>query len=94
MPFKGVLRISSANPSITVLGVRSRWNQRGDFIFTTTPATNKSAPVISQLMFPHVVAGGGYTTQFVMFSGTPSQPASGSLQVFSQASNGLNMNVK
>jgi hypothetical protein len=80
MPFKGVLRISAANPTISVLGFRSRWNERSDFIFTTTPATNENAPSNTHLIFPHIVDGGGYTTQFIMFSGTPSQPTSGNLQ--------------
>jgi hypothetical protein len=74
--------------------VRSRWNQRGDFIFTTTPATNEKAPADSQLVFPHLVDGGGYSTQFIMFSGTPSQPASGSLQLFSQTGGNLSINLK
>src|SRR5262249_12929166 len=90
MPFKGVLRISSANANITVLGVRSRWNERGDFIFTTTPAINESKPAGSQLIFPHFIDGGGYSTQFITFSGTPSQSPYGNLQLYSQ--NGLNMN--
>ena len=94
LPFKGVLRVSTTNPVISVLGVRSRWNERGDFIFTTTPATNENAPAGSQLMFPHIVNGGGYSTQFIMFSGTPSQPTNGNLQIYSQAGSSLNVNLQ
>ena len=93
-PFKGVLRISSTNPTISVLGVRSRWNERGDYIFTTTPATNESASTNSQLVFPHIVVGGGYTTQFIMFSGTPNQTTSGNLQMYSQSGGNLNINLQ
>jgi hypothetical protein len=94
LPFKGVLRVSTAGPTITVLGVRSRWNERGDYIFTTTPATNENAPASAQLMFPHIVNGGGYSTQFIMFSGTSSQPAYGGLQTFSQSGGSLNVNLQ
>jgi hypothetical protein len=94
MPFKGVLRISSAQPNIAVLGVRRRWNERGDFIFTTTPATNENAPASSQLVFPHIVGGGGYSTQFIMFSGAPGQPAFGNLQMFSQTGASLNIGLR
>jgi len=94
LPFKGVLRASTTNPVISVLGVRSRWNERGDFIFTTTPATNENAPAGSQLMFPHIVNGGGYSTQFIMFSGTPSQPTNGNLQIYSQTGSSLNVNLQ
>ena len=93
-PFKGVLRISSATPNIAVLGVRGRWNERGDFVFTTIPATNENAPANSRLVFPHIVDGGGYTTQFVTFSGTPGQPTSGDLQMFSQGGGSLNIGLR
>jgi len=93
MPFKGVLRISSGNGNVAVLGVRSRWNERGDFIFTTTPATNESAPAHSMLIFPQIVDGGGYTTQFVTFSGTPAEPPSGNLQLFTQSGGSLGISL-
>jgi hypothetical protein len=93
LPFKGVLRVSSADPTISVLGVRSRWNERGDFIFTTTPASNESAQAPSTLVFPHIVDGGGYSTQFIMYSGTPAEPPSGNLQLFSQSGSSLNLGI-
>ena len=94
MPFKGVLRISSGDANIAVLGVRSRWNERGDFIFTTTPATNESAPTHSTLVFPQIVDGGGYTTQFITFSGTPAEPPSGNLQLFTQSGGSLGISLR
>ena len=94
MPFKGVLRISSGNANIAVLGVRSRWNERGDFIFTTTPATNESAPGHSTLVFPQIVDGAGYTTQFITFSGTPAEPPSGNLQLFTQSGGSLDISLR
>ena len=94
LPFKGVLRTSTSNPNISVLGLRSRLNERGDFIFTTTPATNENAPAASQLMFPHIVNGGGYSTEFIMFSGTPTQPTAGNLEIFSQSGGSLNLTLQ
>jgi len=94
MPFKGVLRISSANPDVTVLGIRSTLNQRGDFIFTTTPPISESAPASSELVFPHIVDGGGYSTQFIMFSGAVNQPPSGNLQMFSQGGRSLSIGLQ
>jgi len=94
MPFKGVLRISSGDANIAVLGVRSRWNERGDFIFTTTGATNESAPAHSTLVFPQIVDGAGYTTQFITFSGTPAEPPSGNLQLFTQSGGSLGISLR
>jgi hypothetical protein len=94
MPFKGVLRISSTTANITALGVRGRWNERGDFIFTTTPPTSETAAAPSTLVFPHIVNGGGYTTQFITYSGTPAEPTSGNLQLFSQGGGSLSVSMK
>ena len=36
LPFQGLLRLTSSTP-IAVVGLRGRYNERGDFIITTTP---------------------------------------------------------
>jgi len=47
---------------------------------TTTPPANEAAPALfTELLFPHLADGGGYTTQFILFSGTAGQSSSGSL---------------
>ena len=46
--------------------IRGRYNERGDFLFSTTPSIPDSpAPVDSELIVPHIVAGSGFTTSFV-----------------------------
>jgi hypothetical protein len=85
-PFKGILRISSANQAdIAITGLRGRSNERGDFLITTTDPVNENTPPDSKIVFPHFVDGGGYTTQFVTFSGTNSEPSSGNLKMFSES---------
>src|SRR5262249_27309825 len=89
-PFQGVLRVSSSSP-ISVVGLRGRYNERNDFLITTTSAVNESTPPSTgPLYFPHIVDSGGYTTQFILFSGSPGQPISGTMQLFSQAGTPLN----
>jgi hypothetical protein len=83
-PFKGILRISAVQGQITVLGLRGRVNERGDFLITTTPPTDEKAAAKSEIVLPHIVNGGGYTTQFITFGGTSSEPAAGNLRLFSQ----------
>jgi hypothetical protein len=84
-PFKGVLRVSTASGGISVVGLRSRYNERGEFLITTTPPAIEAAPSGSQLVLPHLPDGGGYTTEFVLFSGSPGQTESGSLLLFEQS---------
>jgi hypothetical protein len=69
-----------------VIGLRARYNERSDFLITTTPASNEAAPPsTATLFFPHIVDSGGYTTQFILFSGNAGQSSSGVMRLFSQS---------
>ena len=64
--FRGVLRISSSFP-VSVIGLRGRHNERGDFMVSTTPAVAEDElPASGELVFPHIVSGGGYSTEFLL----------------------------
>src|SRR5262249_28283771 len=92
--FQGILRVSSTS-SISVVGLRGRYNERSDFLITTTPTISEvSAPTSSTLYFPQIVDGGGYTTQFVVFSGQAGQASSGLIQLISAAGGALNWTFK
>ena len=83
-PFQGVLRISGTG--ISVVGLRGRYNERRDFLITTTTPVDESVAASSApLVFPHFADGGGYTTQFILFSGSAGQTAGGELRFFDQA---------
>jgi hypothetical protein len=82
-PFQGVLRISTNSSGLSVVGLRTRVNERGDFLITTTPPASESATSNGQLFFPHLVAGGGYTSQLILFSSSGS--SSGTLGLFDQS---------
>lgn len=65
------LRVSSPGPAVSVVGLRGRYNERGDFLITITPAIPEdTTPDTQPLYFPHFVNGGGYTTQFILFPAT------------------------
>jgi hypothetical protein len=66
--FTGVLRITSPTP-ITAIGLRGTVNERNHFLITTLPSVVEGADFVnSELLFPHIVAGGGFTTEFIVFS--------------------------
>jgi hypothetical protein len=82
--FQGVLRITASVP-VAVAGLRARYNERGDFLTAATPAVDETKRAsTSELVFPQVVDGGGYTMQFVLMSGSAGQSSSGIVQFFSQ----------
>lgn len=84
-PFKGALRITTTSSGLSVVGLRTRVNERGDFLITTTPPANENNPsTTAELFFPQVADGAGYTTQFILFSGTAGQSTSGVLKLVKQ----------
>jgi len=77
-PFEGFFTITASAP-IGVTALRTRYNTRNDFLITTTPARDNNQPIPgSGLVFPDVVAGGGYTSEVIIFGGPA---AAGSLWV-------------
>jgi hypothetical protein len=89
-PFKGVLRVSSIS-AMYVAGLRTRTNERGEFLITATPAIDEAAAAPQELLFPYLVDGGGYTTDFIIFGG----PAvSGNLRIFQQNGAALTLTVR
>ena len=95
-PFKGVLRVSTTSSSgISVVGLRTHYNELLDFLITTTPPTNESTPAAaSEMLFPQLIGGDGYTTQFILFSGTAGQSSSGNLRLFGQGGQPLNLRIR
>jgi hypothetical protein len=81
LPIKGVLHISTSSP-VSVAALRGHYNERGDFLMSTTPPTNEQlAPSMVPLVFAQIANGGGFTTQFVLYSGTIGQTSNGDLHL-------------
>ncbi|MBI2822763.1 MAG: RHS repeat protein [Acidobacteria bacterium] len=93
LPFRGILRITTDSPaSVSVVGLRARTNERGDLLITTTPPVSEEIPATSEeLVLPHFVDGGGYTTQFILFSRAPGQRPQGTLRFFTQSGQPLSL---
>ena len=81
-PLKGVLRVT-ASDGIAVVGLRNRMNERGNFLMTTTSAINEAdVPTAIESFFPHLIDGGGWTTETILFSGGAGQLADGVMRFF------------
>ena len=91
-PFQGVLRISTdSDAGISVVGIRARYNERRDFLVTTTPPVDEFGPVPNgEVTFPDLAVGGGYSTQMVLFSGH-GQSATGTVSIYSQTGQALSV---
>src|SRR6185295_2946025 len=91
---QGVLRISAPEPGVSVVGLRGRYNERGEFLITTTPPVSETAPtnLISSYVFPEVANGGGYSTQFLLFGRSAGQPTNARI-VFANYDGTLPLNL-
>jgi hypothetical protein len=93
-PFKGVLRITTTSSGISVVGLRARYNERAgpeNFLVTTTaPAAETAKTTSGEFLFPLLVTGGGYTTEFILFSGTPGETG-GTMYFFRQDGRPFNL---
>jgi hypothetical protein len=87
-PFRGILRITDSQYGVGAVGLRSRINERNEFLITTTmPEHIVYDESTANLYFPHVPDGGGYTTQIVLFSSRSefsTEPVIGTVLLFSQ----------
>jgi hypothetical protein len=93
LPFKGVLRVSTANQNITVLGAAAAGMNA---VTSFSPRLRRPMKTQRQVRSScsRISLTAGIPTQFIMFSGTPSQPAYGGLQMFSQSGGSLNVNLQ
>ena len=96
LPFEGVLRISTISTAgIVVTGLRCRYNERSEFLITTTAAADENAAVsTAESLFPQIVDSGGYKTQFVWFSNVPGQAHTVCVRYLSKAGDPLNLNIR
>jgi hypothetical protein len=68
-PFRGILRISTAGEGLSIAGIRARSNRRSDFLISAVlPTAGNATSPSTEMLFPHVVEGAGYSTEFVLFS--------------------------
>jgi hypothetical protein len=99
VPFQGVLRVSAPSTSIVVIGLRGRYNERGEVLLTTIPAINENDDYFNSLLkysnfiFPHFADGAGYSTQFVLFSGWTPGSVTGTLDFFAQSGDPLSVSL-
>ena len=80
--FSGVLRVTST-ADVAIVALRLRVNANGEIKVTTLAPSNEREPSTSEeRFFAHLADSGGWSTQFILFSGTAGQASSGTLSFF------------
>jgi hypothetical protein len=68
--FKGIANVTTSSP-LAVVALRGNYNERGEFLMTTTPPVDDAYPSSGTLVFPQIVSGQGFSTQVVVFGQNP-----------------------
>ena len=84
--FSGVLRVTST-ADIAIVALRLRVNENGEIKVTTLAPSNEMDPPASESsrFFAHIADSGGWSTQFILFSGTAGQASTGTLSFIDTA---------
>jgi hypothetical protein len=92
--FEGMLRISS-DSAVSVTAIRSAVNSRRETLWTATPALSLPASSLtSELIFPQMIDGGGYSTRLLLSNGTGNSLFSGDLLFFNGAGQPLGVSLQ
>jgi uncharacterized repeat protein (TIGR02059 family) len=92
--FSGVLRIEGS-AEVAVVGLRLRQNAMGELKMTTIPPSNEmDAATSDDRFFAHFVDSAGWSTQFILYTGTPGQAASGTLSLIGQSGQPLELTTQ
>jgi hypothetical protein len=84
--FEGVLHVRSTGSDVSMVGIRSTWNQRGDLLFSLVPAVNYTLThPNASFVFPHFAFGSGFSTRFIVFDNAAGQ--AGRLYLYDAAGN-------
>jgi hypothetical protein len=82
VPFHGTFTFSSSVP-IAVIALRMVTNERGEFLMTTLPVVDLSAPSpAGSIAIPQFANGGGWKTQIVLVSTSVVGAQQGTVQFF------------
>ena len=91
--FFGVLRVTST-ADIAIVALRLRVNENGELKVTTLAPSNEMDPSTSkERFFTHLADSGGWSTQFILFSGTAGQISSGTLTFIDASGQPLDLSV-
>src|SRR5262249_56170198 len=78
--FEGVLRLTvQSGFGVTASSFRILFNERPDYLVTTTGPLNENAGMAGRLVFPYMTDSTGYTTQFIVINPPGVQTGSGVL---------------
>jgi hypothetical protein len=93
-PFQGIVLVHATGPGVVLFGMRGRINEAGSFVGTTTSPIKENPGSGTSVIFPHVLDGGGYATQFILFSDPSGQGMAGTINFASENGDPLPLDIE
>jgi hypothetical protein len=81
LPYQRVVSAQSSG-LFSMIGIRGRINERGNFLASATLPVNDDSPLTSPLFIPHFADSDGFSTEFVVFTPSGIQSSSGFVTYF------------
>lgn len=78
-PFQGTVLVHASGPGVVLFSMRDRYTETGALVGTTTGPLKEEAATAAVTVFPHVLDGGGYATEFILFTDTSGAGTSGTI---------------
>jgi len=91
-PLFGVLKVTTSAPGVTFAGFRARYNEQRQFLMMATGPLHDLGNT-NPIIFPHLVDGGGYASQFILINGTAGSAATGTVNYVDPSGNPLNVAI-
>lgn len=91
-PYQGVLTATTSQAGVTFAGFRTRYNEQRQFLMMATGPL-KDLGNTNPVVFPHLVDGGGYASQFILINGTAGAGATGAVNYKDPSGNPLNVAI-
>jgi len=93
-PFQGTVQVTSLQP-ITATVIRTRYNERGDFLIVSLPPDNTADPAPGQeSFFPIFAVGGDAEMEFVLMNAQGTGTGSGSLLFVAPNGNPFSISIQ
>ena len=93
-PFQGILKVHATGPGVVLFGMRGRISENGTYVGTTTGPIKENPGGGSTVIFPHILDGGGYATQIILFGDPSGQATTGTLSFADENGAGLPLTIQ
>jgi hypothetical protein len=92
-PFQGILLVHATGSGVTVFGMRDRIGENGVLVGTTTGPIKENPGSGTQVVYPYILEGGGYGTEFIMFSDPTGTGTAGTITFLNDSGTAIPVNI-